>query len=166
MGKFVTLLFALIFTLSAFAEIGPINRSTGIQYDGTAASDQLEKRYINVINNAGFEIASGAAVVLDTSADDGASVTISASAGLSPLCIMDVACADNKLCLCQTYGYTSKALFDQSGVSATAGKRFYLSSANAGYVAARITENASEAPGGIFYDASAASGAVEVFIDL
>lgn len=166
MNKFLTAIFAIIFTLTAYAEIEPVGRSSVLKYDGTVDANSLEQRFVNVLNKAGQTISAGMAVVLDTSNDDGASVTISATAGLKPMCLMVAACSSNKLCKCQTYGYAAAALFDVTAASATAGKRFYLSSVNAGYIAARAADAASEVPGGIFYDAASASASVEVFIDL
>jgi hypothetical protein len=166
MKALLTIVFALVFTMSAFAKIGPSNRSNVLKYDGTLDANAVDVQYINVLNKYGSTIAAGMAVVADTSNDDGGSVTISTTAGLSPLCIMVASCSSNKLCLCQTYGYFASALFDATAGTATAGKRFYMSTVNAGYIAQRPSEAASEAPGGIFYDASSASGAVEVFIKL
>lgn len=164
--KLITCIFALIFALSAFAEIELVNSSNSLKYDGTVDANALEQRFVKVLNNAGYTIESGKTVVLDATADDGASVTLSTTVGLSPMCVMAESCADNKLCKCQTYGLMDAAYFDALAGNATAGKRFYLSSANAGYIAARVTELATEAPGGVFYDAATASGSIQVFIDL
>lgn len=167
MNKFLILGLALCLTAgSVFAEYGLMGRSNTIKYDGTVDSSALEQRFIDVINNSGSTLAIGTAVVLDTSADDGASVTTSVTAGLSPLCLMAVSCLDNKLCKCQTYGYMAAAKFDSSNANSVAGKRFFMSSTNAGYISARATDLATEAPGGVFYDAASVSGSVEVFINL
>jgi len=153
-------------SMPAIADIGPVNRSTNVDYAGAIVSGSLEVKYINVINALGSAIAAGKVVTPDLTADNGASVTASATAGLSPLCIMVKSCAIGALCLCQTYGYYSAALFDSTGNNAAAGARWYMSSANAGYVSARGTSLATEVPGGIFYDAATASGSVEVFIGI
>jgi hypothetical protein len=79
---------------------------------------------------------------------------------------MAESCTVGKLCQCQTYGIFDSALFDVTAASAVAGKRWYMSTNNAGYISARGTESATEAPGGIFYDAATASGTVQVFIKL
>lgn len=151
--------------LSVNAEIGPVNRSTNVDYAGAVVNGTKEQRFINVINASGVSIAVGKAVVWDLTADDGASVTTSTTATNTPACIMAVTCAAAKLCKCQVYGYFSAVLFDSTNNNATAGKRVYLSTRNAGYVAARGTELATEVPIGIFYDSASASGAVEMFID-
>jgi hypothetical protein len=82
------------------------------------------------------------------------------------MCIMVADCASGALCKCQTYGLFDSALFDVTASSATAGKRVWMATGNAGYIAARSTELATEIPLGFFYDASAASGAVQIFIKL
>lgn len=167
MKMFLTSMLALVFTMgTAFAEYGLQGRSNTIKYDGTVDSNALEQRYIDVINNSGGTLDIGTAVVLDTSVDDGASVTTSVTTGLSPLCLMAVSCLDNKLCRCQTYGYMAAAKFDSSNASSVAGKRFFMSSTNAGYISARSPELVTEVEGGIFYDAASVSGSVEVFINL
>lgn len=162
------ILFAVIalFAINAFAFNGTIGRSTALKYDKSVDANSVEKQFINVKNTHSVAIAAGAPVVLDLSADDGASVIISSSAGLAPLCIMAEACAVGDLCSCQKYGIMDAALFDVAAGSAVAGKRFYMASSNAGYIAARASEVATEVPGGIFYDAAAASGSVQVFIQL
>lgn len=169
--KMITLLFALIFSVTAYTAIGPVNRSTNLKYDGSIDSSTLEKEFINVVNREGSTISAGMGVYLDVTNDDGASVVIGTDhAGQPPLCIMKSSCANNALCQCQTYGYAPVALYDawhEGGVvSAVAGQPFYLSTSTAGYLAARATILASNQKGGIFYDASSASGSIEVFVDL
>lgn len=159
------LVFALC-TTQAFAIIGQIGSSTALDYAGVVKAETLDKLFINVKNVKGTTVSAGAAVVLDLTADDGASVTTSASAGQSPLCIMVNACANNALCLCQTKGKLDAALFDSTAAAAVAGSRFYMSTNNAGWISARGTASATEVAGGIFYDAASASGSVEVFISL
>jgi hypothetical protein len=156
----------LFISLSASAFVGTVGRSTALKYDGTVEAASVEKHFINVKNAYGSSISAGAAVILDLTADDGASVTISTGAGYSPLCIMDKACAANKLCKCQVYGIYDAALFDSTSTAAVAGKRWVMSTNNAGYISARTTDLATEAQGGIFYDAASASGTVQVFINL
>lgn len=163
MKLFILSILAL-FSISAFAVNGTLGRSHALKYDGTIEPGTAEKLSINVKNTHSVAISKGMAVVLDTSADDGMSVIISTTAQLSPLCIMEEACAVGALCSCQVYGKNSDALFDASSTSATAGRRWYLSGVTAGYIAARGTEVATEQPGGVFFDASSATGAVEVFI--
>jgi hypothetical protein len=162
---FLTFVFAVA-SMPAFAEIGPINRSTNVDYAGAVVSGTLEQRFINVINSSGASIAAGKAVTLDLSADNGASVTVLTTAGLSPLCVMVSSCAIAALCKCQTYGYMSTGLFGNGIVNAVAGSPWYMSATVAGYIAARTTPLATEVAGGIFYDAATATGAMEIFINL
>lgn len=150
--------------VSAIADNGTIGRSASLSFDGSVIAESIEKKSINVKNSHSAALSAGMVVALDLSDDDGASVNIDATAGFSPLCIMEVACAVGALCPCQTYGKFDAALFDVAAGSAVAGKRFYMSTTNAGYISARGTENGTEAPGGIFYDAASASGSIQVFI--
>jgi len=164
--KISILAIALVSSMTASAFIGPVNRSTNLEYDGTIKNGTLEKHFMNVINNQGATLAVGTAVALDVVTDDGASVVTTATSGMSPLCIMAVSCADNALCECQTYGIFDAALFDSTAAASVAGKRFYMSTNNAGYISARGTEAATEVSGGVFYDVASASGTVQVFINL
>jgi len=165
MKKVLISLFAIV-SMNVHAFNGTIGRGAALSYDGTVDANSIEKQSINVKNSHSVSIPAGSAVTLDLTADDGASVIISATAGLSPLCIMEEACAVGKICACQTNGKLDSALFDVGAGSAVAGKRFYMSSVNAGYLAARAADVATEVPGGIFYDAAAASGSVQVYIKL
>ena len=165
MKKVLIGLFALV-SMNVHAFNGTIGRGAALSYDGTVDANSIEKQSINVKNSHSGSIPAGSAVTLDLTADDGASVIISATAGLSPLCIMETACAVGAICACQTNGKLDSALFDVGAGSAVAGKRFYMSSVNAGYLAARAADVATEVPGGIFYDAAAASGSVQVYIKL
>lgn len=153
-------------TTQAFAIIGNIGSSSAVDYAGTVRPETVEKLYINVKNTKGSTVAAGSVMTIDVSNDDGASATTLSTGGLSPLCIVVSACSANALCLCQRYGLFSAALFDSTANNAVAGSRWYMSSANAGYVSARGTSLATEVPGGIFYDAASASGSVEIFINL
>ena len=164
--KLFTLIIGVFIAFNAIASIGPKGHSTVMKVDGTADANSLEKEFINVINNEGSSIPAGAVVSLDASVDDGASVIIDTTAGLMPLCIMVNACADNALCLCQTYGLFDSALFHSGGGTATAGKPFYLSTRTAGYIEHKAAPAATDYKGGVFYDASSSSGAVQVFINM
>lgn len=151
---------------NAYGFNGTIGRSTNLDFAKAVIPETVEKQSLNVKNVHSSTILKGSAVVLDLTADDGASVIISTTAGLSPLCVMEKDCAVNALCSCQNYGIFDGALFDVTSSSATAGKRLYLSTNNAGYISARGTDLASEVGGGIFYDAAAASGSVQVFLKM
>lgn len=165
MKKILFTLLSLV-AMNAFAFNGTIGRSTSLSFDGSVIPETIEKQSINVKNSHSAALLAGMAVVLDLADDDGASVEILTTGGLSPLCIMEEACAVGALCACQTYGKMDAALFDSTGANAVAGKRFYMSTGNAGYLSARATDIATEVPGGIFYDAASASGSIQVFINL
>ncbi len=162
--KLLSFIAACFISFNAMAFNGTIGRSTALSFDGSVNAETIEKKSINVKNSHSSALLAGMIVALDLSDDDGASVNIDGTSGFSPLCIVEVACAVGALCPCQTYGKFEAALFDVTAGSAVAGKRFYMSTSNPGYIAARASENGSEAPGGIFYDAAAASGSVQVFI--
>lgn len=165
MKNFLTLLFVLIFSLTAFAAKEPVGRSTAMKYDGTADANSLEKEFINVINNEGSSIAAGSLVILDVTADDGASVIVDTSSGQTPICVVVKACADNALCECQTYGLIDSVLTDLTGGNASAGGTAFISLTNAGYVKAG-TVGGTEHPVGVFYDAVSATGAAQLFLKL
>lgn len=156
-------LFAMM-SMNVHAFNGTIGRSTSLSFDGTVVAESIEKKSINVKNSHSAALLAGAVVALDLSDDDGASVNIDATSGFSPLCIMEVACAVAALCPCQTYGKFDAALFDSTSANAVAGKRFYMSTNNAGYLSARGTDLVGEVAGGVFYDAASASGTIQVFI--
>ena len=162
----LTAFVAAIYATSSLALIAPMGSSTALDFAGAVKTETLEKHFINVKNTKGSTVSAGLAVVLDFTADDGASVTTAVTAGQSPICIMVNACANGALCLCQKYGILDTALFDSTAASAVAGSRFYMSTNNAGYISARGTALATEIPGGVFYDAASASGSVQVFINL
>lgn len=166
MKKLLLALSLMAMAFASFAMIEPVGRSTNLEVDGTIKNGTLEQHFINVKNASGSSIAAGKAVVWDLTADDGASVNVSASAGQSPACIMVNACSAAALCKCQKYGLYTAALFDSTGANAVAGSRWYMSTDNAGYISARGTSVATEAPGGIFYDAASASGSIKIFINL
>ncbi len=154
-----------LFAGEANALIGNVGKSTNFDYAGVAVSGSVERQYINVKNSHSAPISAGMAAVLDTSADDGASVVISTTAGLSPLCIMPAICLVGQVCKCQVYGELAAALFDKTNSASVVGLRFYMSTNNAGYIAARVTEVATEAKGGVFYDVASVSGNVQVFVN-
>lgn len=150
---------------AAHAFIGNIGRSTALDYAKVVVPETVEKQFLNV-KASGGAIPAGALAALDLTADDGATVVIAPVSGLAPICIMVNACASGALCKCQNYGYFAAALFDSTAAASVAGKRFWMSTNNAGYISARGTEVATEVPGGFFYDAASASGSVEIFINL
>ena len=162
--KLMSVIFAILLTTKVMAMIEPVGRSSTLQYDGTIDAKSVEKHFINALNSSGSTIAAGAIVSLDLTADDGASVVTSTSQTEAPLCVMVAACAAKKLCKCQKYGIYDSILFDVTQGNAVAGKKFYMGTGNAGYVAA--ASDATAEPIGVFYDAATASGAVQVFLKL
>lgn len=163
--KLILSIFAIaLVSFSAVADNGTFGRSTSLSFDGTVVAESIEKKSINVKNSHSSALSAGMAVALDLSDDDGASVNIDATSGFSPLCIMEVACAVGALCPCQTYGKFDAALFDSTAASAVAGKQFFMSTNNAGYISARGSNSADEVPGGVFYDAASVSGTIQIFI--
>lgn len=166
MKKILIVLF-LTFSATVGALIAPSGRSTGLDYAGAVIDSSVERHFINV--KAGAAYAIGTAVILDLSADDGATVTTSTAASAVPLCIISpVACVSGKICKCQKFGEVAVALFDSTSANAVAGQRWYMSTNNAGYLSARAigATAAAEEPGGIFYDAASASGSIQVFVNL
>lgn len=164
--KIFTLLILALFTCVSFAEIGPVGRSVSLDATGAVQEGSLDKYFVSVKNVSGGALNDGDLVILDLSADDGYSVTTSTTAGQIPHCILDEACADDAMCRCQTYGYKSNVNFDVTSASAVAGTFAFLGENSAGTVQADGTPAFSDRPVGVFYDAAAASGDVELFIKL
>lgn len=157
---------ALFVANTAFADLGPVARSSILKYDGTVDANSLEQHFIKVLNKSGGSVVAGKVMIWDVSNDDGASVTTTTSASQMPACIMAQACSANALCLCQTYGYNSAVYFHVGGGNAVAGAPFFISTGTAGYIKAISSPGAGDRPAGIFYDAASASGTVEAFIRL
>lgn len=159
-------LFGALFATNANAFIGNVGKSTVKKADGTVDANSIEKRFLNVLNKQGSTIAAGSVVALDLTADDGASVILSGTAGHAPLCVMAVSCSAAALCKCQNYGYAT-ALFDSTNAPAVTGMAFYMSTSNAGYISARsVPVFGTDWKGGVFYDAASASASVEVFLNM
>lgn len=171
MKNFLKTLFLASLTLIniAFADVGPVGRSTSLDNLGQLQPGSLEQFFIYVKNVNGSTIAAGSGVVLDYVEDDGYSVNLSTSQSARPHCMVVESCADDALCKCQTYGYTSIALFDQSGGSSVSGGYMFASTANAGYFVYKALNSANVATAsrwGVFYDSDTTSGAKEAFLDL
>lgn len=163
---FLSVILALGVISNAHAFNGTIGRSNALDITGAAVPESLEKQFINVKNTHSGAIPAGSITTLDLTVDDGVSVILSGSAGLSPLCVMVKACAVGALCSCQTKGVFDGMLFDVAAASAVAGKRIYMSTTAVGSGSARTTEVATEVPAGIFFSAQAASAAVKVFLNM
>ena len=161
--KFLSVLFALFFAVSANAFIGNIGHSTNLDYSGAVVAESVEKIFINVKANGA--IAAGMWAALDLTADNGATVIPGPVSNLAPLCVMVAACADGKLCSCQTYGL-GEVLYSSTDGSAVAGHKMVAASGNIGYIAARATDLAIEPSLGYFYDAATVSGTVQAFIKI
>lgn len=158
---------ALMTTLT-LADIGKVGRSTSFDNAGTYQTGSREKFEIVVKNQSGGALEDGDLVIWDVSNDDGYSVTTSTTAGAKPACVLSEACAAGAACKCQTYGYKSNVNFDVTNESATAGDCGYLSESNAGKVQGEqlSLKTVDDVCVGIFYDAAAASGDVEMFLKL
>lgn len=161
---FLSIVLCLGIIAPAHAIIGNIGHSTSLDFAKTVVPESVEKLFINV--KASAVIAAGKVAALDLTADDGATVLVTPVTGLAPLCVMVNACAVGELCKCQTYGLFEAALFDVGDGNAVAGHKGVMSSGNAGYVAARATDLATDVGVGYFYDAASASGSVQLFIKL
>ncbi len=161
-----------LFATEASALIGNVGKSNNFDYAKVVIPGSVERQYINVKNSHTAPISAGMAAVLDTTADDGASVVISATSGLAPVCIMPQVCLVGAICKCQVYGELAAALFDGGSLTtffpipSVAGQSFWMSTANAGYISMRAIYSAQEVRGGIFYDAVSVSGNAQVFINL
>lgn len=151
---------------SLYAEVCLTGRST--TEDNTGAISGQEVCYVNVKNGLGSALAKGNVVILKASSEDGFTVTTSATAGQVPHCIMMEACADAKVCKCQTYGYADFVDFDVTNSTATAGNLVFISENNAGLVQAEALGSyaASDVPVGVILETTSASEEVKVFIKL
>ena len=160
------LLFCLLFTVSAFSEVCLQGRSVTIDNLGNAKGGEL--CYINVKNIKGSALLQGQAVVFDTSVADGYSVTTSTTAGVSPVCVLMTACANNAVCKCQTYGYASWGKYDSGNGNATAGFLAFISENVAGYIQGetKASTAASDIPIGTFLETKTASADIKLFIKL
>ena len=169
MKKLILLIVSIvaIFSCAAFGDVGPVGRSTTLDGKGVIRDGGVEKWFINV-KNGGSAMNDGDVVVLDTSADDGFTIATSATAGATPLCILDVACAAGAVCRCQTWGLKTNVNFDSDSGVATPGEQVFISENNAGFVQSQVIGSivASDRSIGIFYDAVTATADVEVFIKL
>ena len=165
MKKLLISLFTLgMVTAPAYAIIGNMGQSVNLDYAGAVQVETVEKQFINV--KASAALAAGSVAALDLTADDGATALVGTTGGLAPICIVVNACASGALCKCQVSGIIESALFDSTNSASVAGKRGYMSTNNAGYISARVTELASEIPLGYFYDVNSASGSAQFFIKL
>ena len=166
------LILMLVLTSVAFADKGPVNASVTLDALGTRVS-ALDQYSVNVKNQVGAAMSAGQFVILDVANDDGYSV-ISApvTAGAKPHCMLKKTCAIAAICECQTYGYTSVALFENAGGTATAGEHAYLSGTFAGFSAAIVAFGGAAAvvvtdnPVGVFLDSPSADGTTELFLRL
>jgi len=161
---FLSIVLCLGIIAPAHAIIGNIGHSTSLDYAKAVVPESVEKLFINVKANGA--IVAGSVVALDLTADDGATIVVAPTTGLAPLCVMVDACADDALCKCQTYGLVDAVLFDSTAASAVAGHKAVSATGNAGYIAARATDLATEPSIGYFYDSASASASVQLFIKL
>ena len=169
MKKLFVFISILLFALPAIAMNGPIGRSTSLAFDGSIKDGVVPQYYENYINRDGASAAAGSVMCLSLIEDDGASiVSCPAAAGGTPICVLSIACADDKACKCQYWGLNASVLFDSTNAGATAGQAMYVSENNAGYGQATVFGSvvATDVPIGVFYDSASASAAVEIFLKL
>jgi hypothetical protein len=164
MKKLLLMLSMLSMVGLVFAEEGPNRRGS---LDGAGSfNGPDEKFFVSVKNGSGGALVSGDVVILDVSADDGYTATTSTTAGDFPHCVLAEACASTAMCKCQTYGLATDVNFTPDQNNAVAGAPAFISESQAGKVDAITSPAFSDRPIGVFYDASSASGDVEVFIKL
>lgn len=143
-----------------------IQTTGGAALDATGAIKIREEAFIKVKNGSGGSLANGAVVVYDVAADDGITVVAGSALGQYPACVMAQACAANALCKCQVYGYHSAALVDLGAANANAKTPAYVSQNGSGYVTGMGSAAATHIPVGYFLDSAAATGTVELFINI
>jgi hypothetical protein len=160
-------LFVILFAASVFADIGPVNRSITLDNAGAVQAGANESYFVNVLNVSNGALVDGQPVVLDTTSDNEFSVTTSASVGARPHCVLNEACAIEKLCECQIRGRKSNVQFDSTSAVATVGQAIYMSQDNAGYVGSlSAAPAATDWKLGVALDSASSSGDLDVFIDL
>ncbi|MBF31902.1 MAG: hypothetical protein CL529_12095 [Aequorivita sp.] len=164
MKKLFMAFLALTITTAVMADVGPVGRSTSLNADGTS-TDVLEKWFINVKNTSGGSISAGAPVILDETELDGFSVNTSSTAGKTVHCVVAVACADDALCKCQTYGVAS-VTYDATGDDAVAGAPAFIGETSGGTAYGVTTPDALDRPFGIFLEAKSTSGSVSTFLKM
>ncbi len=161
--KTLLLSLMLLVAVPAHAIIGHMGSSTNLDYAKAVVPESVEKIFINV--KASAAISAGMVVSLDLTADDGATALVGPTSGLAPICVAPLAIASGALGKCQIYGLFDAALFDSTNSASVAGAKMYMSTNNAGYISARVTELASEKSIGYFYDVASASGSMQVFLN-
>jgi len=150
-------LLAFLLTFSAMGAQNAFNA------DGTIKTKH--EKFLVVKNSAASALTVGEFVAPDLTDDNGAAVDFVYANSARALCmIVDTSCAVGALCKCQTYGFTDLAYFDADGGTATAGGPGFAKTN--GSVAVDGSIGASDYPVGIFLDASATTGAVQLYITL
>lgn len=159
--KFIALL-AVVFAFNANAIItAPYSN----QIDNLGTVVIKDKSFIKVKNGESVSVARGKVVVFSTSADDGATIATSATAGAPYACVMDETCASGAQCLCQVKGYHDAVYFDAAAGGASAGEAGFVSDLVAGgYVKSNDSVAAGHVPVGMFLDTISATGTVEMVI--
>lgn len=161
------LLLSFVLTFSAFGKVCLEGRST--TEDGAGSIKSQEICYINAKNGSGGSLAKGAVVILKAASGNGFTVTTSTTAGAVPHCVYMEACASNKVCKCQTYGYADYVDYDYANsTGATDGNLAFISESNAGLIQAENEGSyaASDVPVGVFLESATASGEVKVWLKL
>ena len=148
--------FALVFSASAFAQGS---------YTATGAIKNQVKQFGSFVNSASSALTVGMVVCLDNTADDGIAVDFCAGEGFKPVGIItDTSCAVGARCKVQTKGYFSAGKFDYLATATVAGGMLYADVD--GDIVRPATVLVSHSPLGTSFDAVAADGAIEIFIDL
>jgi len=160
------LLLSFVLTFSAFGKVCLEGRST--TEDGTGSVKGQEICYVTVKKGSGGSLAKGAVTILDEDAENGFTINTSSTAGAVPHCVLMEACASNKVCKCQTYGYASFVDFDVTNSNATKGNLAFISENNAGYIQGESEGSyaASDVPVGVFLETASASGEIKVWLKL
>ena len=157
-------------SMSAFADVC-VEHGAYAESTGTVKGEPL--CYEKVKNGSGATLAAGAVVIWDTTADDGVTVTTSASRNAFPACVLMEAVASGAIGKCQTYGrHVAGVLFDSFGgvaKHATAGNALYISTTRAGYAQGLHPTDDHVGliyPLGVWLDSATATASVEAFIKL
>lgn len=162
-------LFIFAFALTANALILKTGSGNEFDYTGTSVkAGGYDNVYTTVKNISGATQTSGTIMVHDLTKDDGASVTTTTTAFISPACVLVEDVVDDGFGKCLIRGYISDLKFDAS-TTASAGYPIYLSRSNAGYAVTADHSN-DKIDGwvkiGHILDAAATSADVEAYINL
>ena len=137
-------------------------------FDNTGTIKHKDQVWIKIRNKTGASLARGTLMMVESGTyDDGATATKTSDHLQVPTCMVDETIAINAMGKCQVYGYTDALLFDAE-TTAAANEPIYVDDDNAGYARAIASASvgAYHVKLGTFLDASAASGAIEAFLNM